>query len=328
MRILVSGATGFIGRHLIAALLDRGDPVRALVRQTSDTSVLPAGVETVIGDMTDPASLATAVAEADVVFHLAALLRAPWRSDFVSANAGGIENMAKVCAGVVPRLIIVSSLAAGGPVALGRIRDESMSPVPVSRYGRAKLAGERAARQFAGAVSISIARPPIVIGEFDHNSLGLFRAAAHGIAVTPTRESAPVSVIHAADLAQALIRIANNGEPAAAESSDDQSGVYYTPGAPALDMIELGQRIGQAMGMKVRGFRLPKPVTWLAAAAIEATSRLTDTARFFSLDKYREATGGSWACSGKKLAGIGFSPRPLQARLEQTASWYQSQGLL
>ena len=328
MRILVSGATGFIGRHLTAALLDQGDHVCALVRHTSNTTVLPAGVETLIGDVTNQKSLTAAVAGADIVFHLAALLRAPWRRDFVGANAGGTENMAKACAGVVPRLIIVSSLAAGGPVALGRIRDEWMPPVPVSQYGRTKLAGERAARRFADELSISIARPPIVIGEFDRNSLGLFRAAAHGIAVTPTREPAPVTVIHAADLAQALMRIASKGELATAENGDDQSGVYYTPGAPALDMIELGQRIGQAMDIKVRGFRLPKRVTWLAAAATEAVGRLTNTPQFFGLDKYREATGGSWACSGQKLAEIGFSPMPLQARLEQTASWYQSQGLL
>ena len=330
MRVLVTGATGFIGRHLCRELCRRGDDVLALVRPTSNTDVLPEEAETIVGDVTKAKTLVPALRDIDVVIHLAALLRAPWRDDFISANAGGIENIARACAESVakPRLVIVSSLAAGGPVALGNVRDETMAPLPVSRYGRAKLAGERAARQFAETIEISIARPPIVVGEFDTNSLPLFRAAARGIVVSPIRGRSPVSVVHAADLACALVTIAETGERAQVDTGDDHSGVYYTPGAPPLDMIDLGKMIGDTLGVTVRGLRLPKAVTWIAAAATESLGRITDKPRFLSLDKFREATGGSWACSGKKLESLGFAPIALEARLAQTAQWYRDEGKL
>ena len=328
MRVLVTGATGFIGRHLVAELCERGHDVIALARKTSNTSVLPEGVDLMIGDMTRADTLAEPAAAADAVVHLAALLRAPWRDDFVSANAGGIENIARACAEspTPPVLVIVSSLAAGGPVELGATRDESMPAVPVSRYGRAKLAGERAARVFADRVPMTIVRPPIVFGEYDHNSLPLFRGAARGLVVAPVRGPAPVSVVHGRDLAAGLVLALEDGERATVTESAE--GLYYAPGAAPLDFLDFSRAVGQATGRSVVGLRLPKAVTWLAAAATEGLGRLTRSPKFLSLDKFREATGGSWACSGDKLRGLGFEPAPLEQRLQQTADWYRDAGLI
>ncbi len=262
------------------------------------------------------------------MFHLAAMLKAPWRPDFLSANAGGIENIASACAAAQssPRLVVVSSLAAGGPVAIGEVRDEKSVSVPVSRYGRSKLAGERAARKLAKQVSMAFVRPPIVFGEGDKNSAGLFRLASRGLTVTATRGESPVSVIHAADLATALLVVAKNGERAA--EAETAEGLYYATGAPPLDMIDFGRLIGDSMGKRVRALRLPKAVTLIAAASSEMIGRLRDQPRFLSIDKYREAVGGSWACSGSKLRELGFRAEPLENRIEQTIEGYRASGQL
>ena len=326
MRILITGATGFIGRHLLSESDRQGFSVRALVRPTSNTDGFPERVELALGDVTKLESLKEAVRDVDAVFHLAAMLKAPWRPDFLSANAGGIENIARACAEdpKPPRLVIVSSLAAGGPVEIGDVRDETMVSVPVSRYGRSKLAGERAARAFADDVSISIVRPPIVFGEGDASSLSLFRLAKRGVAISAGRGPSPVTVIHAADLATALLVTEKAGEHVSRDESGE--GLYYATGAAPLEFAEFSEKIGEVMGRRVRRVRTPLAFTWLAAAASEAWGRLTDTPQFLSLDKYREATGGSWACSGSKLRELGFRAEPLEARIEQSIAGYRASG--
>jgi nucleoside-diphosphate-sugar epimerase len=329
VRVLVTGATGFIGRHVVAELRERGDEPVALARSSSNLVGLE-GVEIARGDMTRPETLEAAVDGADAVIHLAALLKAPWRADFSSTNVEGAANVARACAAAAraPVLVVVSSLAAAGPAPPGELRDETMPPIPVSRYGRAKLAAERAARRAGRGVPITVVRPPMVLGEHDRGSLPLFRAAARGVAVAPVRARCEVSVVHARDLARALVAAAERGERVD-DLGGDGTGVYYAPATEAIDFLELGRAVGRALGRRVLGLRLPAAATWVANAAAEVAGRLTDRPGLLSLDKHREATAGSWVCSGAKLRDhLDWSPEPLEQRLEETAAWYRSAGWL
>lgn len=327
MRVLVTGATGFIGRHVVAELRERGADVAALARPSSDTSGLD-GVDVALGDMTRPESLAEPIAGCDAVIHLAALLKAPWKPDFHSANADGAGNIAAACAAAPrpPALVLVSSMAAGGPVTRGQTRTEPMPESPVSRYGRAKLAAERAARERAGDVPITIVRPPMVFGEHDAGSLPLFRAAARGVVVSPTREPFEITAVHARDLAVALVDAIESGERV---SEAPGSGIYYAPGTGRMTMIELGRAIGSAIGRSVLALRMPRAVTYAISGLAELRGRLLDRPSLLSLDKYREAVGGAWVCSGDKLRDqLDWRPGELGERLEQTVAWYREQRLL
>jgi nucleoside-diphosphate-sugar epimerase len=327
MRVLVTGATGFIGRHVVAELRERGADIVALARASSNTAGLE-GIEIAVGDMTRPETLGEPISGCDAVIHLAALLKAAWKPDFHSANAEGTGNIAAACAAAdrPPVLIVVSSLAAGGPVERGEVRTEEMAEIPVSRYGRAKLAAERAAIERGEGVEITVVRPPMVFGEHDMGSLPMFRAAARGIAVSPTRAPFEVCAVHARDLAVALVDAISGAERVGAEPG---SGVYYAPGTGRMDLADFGHAIGAALDRSVTSIRMPKLATWAISGLAELRARLFDQPSLLSLDKYREATGGAWVCSGAKLRDhLDWQPADFDRRLAETVAWYRAQQLL
>ena len=150
--ILITGATGFVGGHLIEALARNGMRARALVRETSDTALLERhGIERQIGDLTDPVSLRRAIEDAGTVLHLAAATRALRPDEFDAVNGAGTRRLvdAMLDAGGRRRLVYLSSLAAVGPRGDRAVTAED-EPRPITAYGRSKLEGERAAQLFAG----------------------------------------------------------------------------------------------------------------------------------------------------------------------------------
>lgn len=148
-KILITGANGFIGAHLLQELVARGHDVTCLVRRCSVLErIRRLAVRLIQGDITDRDSLPAAVAGQEVVFQLAGCMRALRTEQFFEVNEQGLRNVAWACArqSTPPVLVAVSSLAAAGPSFSGRPRTESDRPAPVSYYGRSKWAGERALR--------------------------------------------------------------------------------------------------------------------------------------------------------------------------------------
>lgn len=334
MRALVTGANGFIGEHLIRTLTARGESVRAMVRrEAAGESLRALGAEIALGDVTQPESLATAVAGVDVVFHLAGLVKALRSEELFRVNETGARNVARACAqaGDPPVLVLVSSLAAAGPAPNGHPRTESDPSEPVSNYGRSKRAGELAVAEFADEVPLTIVRPPVVFGEGDMNTCLLFQPIArHGVHAVPGLKPRKVSIIHADDLAEALWLAAGKG----ARVNRDRSGAagyYFVAGDQDPEYVQLGRLIGDAVGRpRVFVVRTPDWMGRCAGACSEVVSRLRGRPAIFNLDKMREASAGSWVCSGERIRNeLGFRvARPLGERLRQTADWYASRGLL
>src|SRR5436305_1916990 len=160
--VLVTGARGFIGGHLVKRLAGCGMRVRCLARRQSGGA--PAEVETVVGDYETGVGLREAVDGADIVIHLAGVTKALRRSDYYRGNVQAAESLARV-SGAVARFVHVSSLAAVGPSPEGQDVTEATQPQPVSEYGRSKLAGEQAVRGLLPAAVV--VRPPVVYGPRD-----------------------------------------------------------------------------------------------------------------------------------------------------------------
>jgi nucleoside-diphosphate-sugar epimerase len=334
VKALITGANGFIGEHLIRTLMAHGEAVRAMVRREAAGEPLRAlGAEIVLGDVTQPATLAPAVAGVDVVFHLAGLVKALHSEELFRVNEEGAGNVARACSQLAnpPVLVLVSSLAAAGPAPNGQPRTESDPIEPVSNYGRSKRAGEMAAAEFAAEVPLTVVRPPVVFGEGDMNTCLLFQPIArHGVHAVPGLKPRKVSLIHADDLAEALWLAAGRGTRVDRDRTD-AAGYYFVAGDQDPEYVQLGRLIGDAVGRpRVFVVRTPDWMGRCAGACSEVVARLRGRPAIFNLDKMREASAGSWVCSAERIRNeLGFKvTRPLGDRLRQTADWYASRGLL
>jgi nucleoside-diphosphate-sugar epimerase len=334
--MLVTGASGFIGQHLVRRLIERGDRVSCLVRATSRIDELrSSGAQLIAGDATDRADIERALAEsqAGVVFHLAGLVKALRTEDFLRVNAGAVESVAAACADRAERpvLIVVSSLAAAGPCAGDQPRVEGDSLTPVSAYGRSKLAAELAAATYAARLSISVVRPPIVFGPGDRGVLEMFRPIAHlGLHVVPGWEERRVSLIHVADLITLLLLAAEKGERLQPNGVPGQ-GAYFVAAEHDPTYAELGQAMAMALGKRrATVAHIPGPLVRLVGLGGDAMGRVRQRPGWVNSDKMAEALAGSWTCSSAKArTQLSWSlAATLAERLRETAQWYRQAGWL
>lgn len=336
-RCLITGASGFVGTNLARRLREQNWTVRCLVRETSRVEELePLGVELVRGSLHDVASLAAACADVDVVFHLAGRVAALRAAEYEHDNVEGTRQVAEACGGQSrpPVLVMVSSLAAGGPGTPQAPRRESDVEQPVSAYGRSKLAAERAMIAAAGRAPVSIVRPPMVFGQGDRASLQIFR----GMKLLPVHPSPglrrfPVSLVHVADLCDALVRVAIHGERVGVDAvnhAGSGAGIYYVAADRNITYGELGQLASAAAGWAVATLPLPTPIFWLAGSIGEVVGRIRGKPSILNFDKVREATAKGWVCSDEKIRReLGYQPAAtLETRFAETVAWYREHGWL
>ncbi len=188
--------------------------VKCLVRPTT-LARLPEelrslkNVEWISGDMSDYKTIAASLGDVEQVYHVAGLTKATSSSEFVNVNEGGTRCVLEACvaSNAAKRVLLVSSLAAAGPARNGIPSVESQMAEPVSQYGRSKLAAEGVAKTFGDRLSITIVRPPIVLGPGDRDGFEMFRTIHRvGVHLVAGYRDYRVSLIHVSDLTQALVR--------------------------------------------------------------------------------------------------------------------------
>lgn len=310
---IVTGATGFVGSHLVDLLLERGWRVSAALRRTSPTRWLDGKpVERLVTDFTRPFRLPPC----DVVFHAAGVIRAFTEREYLEGNRdAALRTFEASDAG---RFVLVSTLAVQGPLP---DCDETAPCVPVSLYGRSKWEGEHAVWERRGRMPVTVVRPPVVYGPRDLGLLELFKAVAQGIRPViggPKR----VSLVHARDLAEGILR--------AAERPEGANEVFYVSHAEAQGMDAVLRRVERLLGVNAVELRIPDRVVRGLGALAEFGARLLGKPVMFCRDKAIEMTQPHWVCSPAKAerllgwkAAVG-----LEQGLEETLAWYRREGFL
>lgn len=323
-RAFLTGATGFVGGHLVGELVSRGWDVRALVRPTSDTRELEhSGVELVRGDLGDAASIARGLDGAEVAYHLAAVVAARTEREYAEANAEGTRNLLqafRLAQSPPQTLVYLSSYAAVGPSASGHPRAPGDEPAPLTAYGRTKLAGERIAREAEGnGVEVIVIRAPAVYGPGDRALLPYFRLIRSGLAPVPGGEPRRLHLIYAPDLAVAL-----------ANAADAPTGIYAVAEPVEHLWSSLVATIGAVVGKRPLRLPLPPTLVRMGAAVTETIGRLSGRAVPFNREKAEEMLAPAWVCELKGSEQL-LPPQavtPLQQGIEQTVRWYIRQGWL
>ncbi|MEL7499475.1 MAG: NAD-dependent epimerase/dehydratase family protein [Planctomycetota bacterium] len=335
-RVLITGATGFIGSRLVTFLVQRGYKVRAIVRATSDTAHLQRlGCELFVADLLDDrGSVVQAAADCDYVFHLAAETRAVRSKELIQRNSQSMKTLLDAAASqpVPPRLVYVSSLAAVGPSSKTEHLVESDRRHPTSFYGKSKQACEELAESFADQMKIAIVRPPIVLGEDDRNGLMMFESIDRfGIHFVPGFRNRNYSAIHVDDLCRALILVAEEGQSLEPDGRNFGNGIYFATSPEIYTFSELGRTIGQVLGRKRTWvIKVALPILWSIALFNELKARIVRQPQYLNRDKLREAMAGSWICSGEKIKNeLGFEPeKPMFDRLKEIVAGYRLKGWL
>jgi nucleoside-diphosphate-sugar epimerase len=314
MKVLVTGATGFIGSHLAASLVKQGFNVSCLTRKSSNLSYLEGLDVTLLnGDCSDPDSL-SGVTGFDYVFHAAGLTKATNLRELYLVNEKGVENLVNAVMRNNPelkRFVYLSSLAAAGPSPDGEPLKENVEPRPISEYGKSKLGGERHVLAQRGNIPFTIIRPPAVYGPRDSQFLMLFKILKFGLA--PYWGKTYYSLVHVDDLVNGIILSALKDE------GDGE--IFFMSDGAIYSSDDIIDSFAQAVGhspIKVRAPRFLLPMLGAITERFKGCS-------IINADKVRELRQTHWICNtGKAVNRLGFSPKILiKEGAAWTAEWYK-----
>ena len=323
MPILVTGASGFIGRHLTAKLLERGAPVRVVTRNPDRLPVEWAGrLEVVAGNLTDEHTIESATKGASLVFHLAGETR---EAAFMRAvNADAAWNLARAAgAAGAKRFVHLSSVGVIGADGPGVFAEDAPCN-PKNEYERTKLEGERAVLELARTTGcdVVVVRPTIVFGEGVSGSrdslLEWLRVVQQGRFVFIGRK-ATANYVYVGDVVEALLKLGERPSPGGE--------IFHV--ADPVPMRDFVGAMAAALDVACPTRRIPVWAAYAAVAGMEAADRLFGTPSPLTLSRVR-ALSGSCRFSGDKLrmqAGIAL-PFGYRLGLARTVRWYREAGKL
>ncbi|MCP4766454.1 MAG: NAD-dependent epimerase/dehydratase family protein [Gammaproteobacteria bacterium] len=326
-KALVTGASGFLGRHLIEELLRLNVSLRALVRDPDRSPWLTAlPVEVVKGDITDPDSLTEAVKNVDTVFHLAAVQKPahlPWKT-YSLVNAQGTANLIHACRsqGQIQQFVHASTVAVYGPCQTGVAYSESTTAKPIENYAITKLEAEKIVLEAAAnGFPVVITRLEWVYGPHSFSTLKLFQkiAAKRLILIGPCKNThQPVWVGDAID---GLIKCAT--------LPNVLGQIYNLAGPQAITVQQECRYVASAVGATLPGPRIPLTPVHCIIRCSEALFALWGGAPPINsrqLDFFRSYRAYSIDKAKKEL---GWQPQyNFETGAEQTANWLKANDLI
>ncbi|MBK1665425.1 NAD-dependent dehydratase [Rhodospirillum rubrum] len=330
MTVLVTGASGFVGAAVVRALLARGQSVRALVRDTSPRRNLEGlPLETVIGDLTDAASLRAAARGVDALYHVAADYRL-WTLDRAAMFRANVEGSVAVIRAAAEagakRIVYTSSVAVIKPKADGSPADETTPTLAsdmIGPYKLSKFEAERAVHRLITneGAPVVIVNPSTPIGPRDIKPTPTGRMIVEAaLGKMPAYVDTGLNVAHVEDVAEGHLLAFDHG----------QIGERYILGGEDMSLRDILFTIARLTGGKPPRVSLPHGLIVPLAWAVETLARLrrSETEPFVTLDGLRMARKRMFFSSAKAKTALGYAPRPAERALADALVWFRANGFL
>lgn len=319
MKAFVTGGTGFIGSHLVDALLENSDytEVRCLIRNNPKW-LKGKNITPVKGDLDDISTLREAVRGVDVIFHIAGRVKAPTYKQLEHANVGSTENLLRIAQKEgVTNIVILSSLAAAGP-SNGEPVTEDTPMKPVSMYGRSKKEMEERIHALANEeASITILRPPAVYGPREDQIYSFFKMVDKRICpIIGDGEKPKISMVYVGDVVQGILKGAKQ----------KKTGVhtYFISGEKVYTWNKIRDITTKILGKKNIPIYVKPGLVQRIAGALEKASSFFGIYPVLNRDKAKEMIL-EWTCSSEKAQReLGYKPQySLEEGISRTIHWYQ-----
>ena len=328
MKVLLTGATGFVGSHVVDVLLERGIDVAYIARPTSNHRWLDGKKATLVeGSLHDLDSLKHAVDGVDAVIHVAGQTAGKTEEDFRRGNEGATQNLIDAVLAYRPnlkRFTHISSLAVCGPArSIDEPITEDMSRHPVTAYGRTKKLAEDVVISAMQEIPATIVRPPVVYGQRDAATLTFFQTVSKGLAPLIGFDEKVISFVHVRDLARGIVD-ATLSERAVGETYFVCSDELYTwPQISNVTAAIFGKR-------RLLTLRLPHPLVLGIAGTVGFFGKLGGKPPVLDYEKGIDMIQKYWICSNDKAREhFGYRQEvSLQDGLLETITWYREQGWL
>ena len=321
-RVLITGASGFVGYHLIDEALKNNLEVYAAVRKSSSIDHLKHfDIKYIYPDFDNVAALKETFNENkyDYIIHAAGITRARSAKEYKHINADYTHNIALAAlesSHKLKKIVLISSLAGIGPLdSLNGVITEETIPHPVTAYGKSKLQAEENLKAFS-SLNYNILRPTAVYGPRDKDIFIFFKQVVKGIEPYIGNIQQKLSFIYVTDLAKAAVRALYLGNQKTYNLSD---GNFYT-------RYELGDYIKESLSLKTLKFHLPVNFVILIAKIAEKYSSLQNKAAVLNVEKLNELMAVNWNCDiTQARADLGFYPEHnLRAGVFETLKWYKA----
>ncbi|PYT18589.1 MAG: NAD-dependent dehydratase [Acidobacteria bacterium] len=319
---LITGATGFVGWHVARKLLERGQRVRALVRDRARVRELN-GIEVVAGDLRNPESVAEAVSGCGVVFHVAADYKLWTREprEMFRSNVDGTRNLLHAAQNAgVERFVYTSTVGCIGmpPEGLGDEDTPARLEEMTGPYKRSKFLAERVALEFAGdGFPVVIVNPTAPVGDHDVKPTPTGKILVDFLRGTmPGFLDTGLNIVDVADVAEGHLRACDQG----------RTGERYILGGENMTLEQILGTLARIAGKKAPTLRIPYAVAYAAGLASTAWAGVTGAQPLAPLDGVRMARKKMWVRHDKAARELGYEPGPAAGALERAVEWFRMNG--
>jgi len=327
MKVFLTGASGFVGSHVLDLLRAGQHEVSILLRRTSNTRFISRHLGEVTvhyGSLDDAPLLTKAMSGVEAVIHCAGKTKALRSSEFYRVNRWGTRHVVmavNACRESLQRLIYISSQAVSGPSDLTRPAEEKGDVRPVSVYGRSKWLGETEVRLHC-CVPWTILRPAAVYGPRDTEFLPIFQKVKQRLMPLLSGPKRPLHMVYGPDVAAAVL--------CSLMHERSVGGTFHVAAEPPCTDEEFMEEIAAQLQVRPVRLRIPRAGLYLSSVIQDILSRAMGRPHMLSRQKLPELLASGWVCSTERIRkDLGFTaPTPLKAGVGLTIAWYRREGWL